>query len=177
VGLNWNCEAAGLIVNAGDHIVQKIEGSGQGFIPDPITKVGFVSGDGYVRFSWFSVPNADSYNIYGGTEPDFIPNASTLLANAVIGPFVLGGLVNNQTYYFYMTAINNYGESAVSDQVSATPVIYVPPPPPPFPNPPPPPPPPPFPGGGGGTGGGGTGGGGGSPGGGMGGGTGGGGGL
>jgi len=125
VGVEWSCEAAGLGVNAGDRISIDIEALAQGLIPDAPSNIETRAGDTTVILNWPPLPDADSYNIYGNTDPEFKPNRVSLLANTVTPNYVQGGLSNDTTYYFYVTAINGYGESAVSEQLSATPQAFV----------------------------------------------------
>ena len=45
----------------------------------------------------------------------------------VSSPYTHTGLINGTTYYYVVTAANQYGESAESKEVSATPSLATPP--------------------------------------------------
>ena len=125
VGTQWSCEQAGLIVTAGDVVVQRIVGFAQGVIPD--APVASASGDdGSVALIWDFVAGADSYNVYMSVNPDFRPRSSNLLLNTPMTSLAQTGLNNGVQYYFYVTALSVYGESAVSQRVSATPNANIP---------------------------------------------------
>lgn len=125
VGISWSCEAAGLVVNSGDRISIDIEGFAQGLIPDAPFDIEAIAGDTSISFQWASLTDATSYNLYGSSDPEFKPDTTSLLANTVTPSYVQGGLSNDTTYYFYITALNDYGESAVSEQFSATPHVFI----------------------------------------------------
>ncbi|WP_455210767.1 hypothetical protein [Kaarinaea lacus] len=125
IGISWSCEAAGLVVNSGDRIAIDIEGYAQGLIPDAPFDIAAIAGDTRIDFEWAPLADASSYNIYGSTNPEFEPDLNSLLANTMSSSYVQGGLSNDTTYYFYITALNEYGESAVSEQFSATPEVFI----------------------------------------------------
>jgi predicted phage tail protein len=83
-------------------------------------------GDGQATIAWTPVPAATSYNIYWSTTAGVTPANGIKIANAT-GPYNLTGLTNGTTYYVVVTAVNGYGESAASTQVSATPSATPPP--------------------------------------------------
>ena len=95
--------------------------------PSAPTGVAAVAADGRATVSWSSTANTDSYNIYysetSGTGVD-----GTLVEDATTGE-IITGLVNDTTYYFVVTALNIYGASAASEEVSATPTAPTAPPP------------------------------------------------
>lgn len=72
---------------------------------------------GSVSLKWQSSLNADGYKVKYGTQPGVYTNTidvgNTLSANVT-------GLTNGSTYYFVVTAYNSTGESAVSNEVSAS---------------------------------------------------------
>lgn len=75
---------------------------------------------------WSSVSGADSYSIYYATEPDIAPDSIASYENGrwienVTSPHIVGGLTNDETYYFVVTAITEGVESAPSGEISTTP--------------------------------------------------------
>ena len=87
------------------------------------SNVNATAGDGQVSISWGSVSGATSYNIYWSTSPGVTADTGTNISN-VTSPYTHTGLTNGTTYYYVVTAVNNYGESGESNEVSATP-IYI----------------------------------------------------
>jgi hypothetical protein len=69
--------------------------------------------------SWNSVSGATSYNIYWSTTSGVTTSNGTKITNAA-SPYTHTGLTSGATYYYVVTAVNSYGESSVSSQVSAT---------------------------------------------------------
>ncbi|MBW1765240.1 MAG: hypothetical protein JRJ23_10970 [Deltaproteobacteria bacterium] len=68
-----------------------------------------------VTLQWNSVPEAEGYNIYCGSDPrHYLPpqNAENHTSYTVS--------LDPGTYYFAVTAYNNYGESGYSQEVSTT---------------------------------------------------------
>ena len=94
--------------------------------PSAPTGVTATAGDGTATISWSAVSGATSYNLYmasqtGVTKSNYITLADGMAHTGVTPPFVHAGLTNGKTYYFVVTAANAGGESAESQQVSATP--------------------------------------------------------
>jgi len=79
------------------------------------------AGDNTVTLSWSPVAGATSYNSYRGTAPG-VTKATGTKVSGVQSPNVVAGLTNGTPYYFVVTAVGAGGESAESDEVSATPV-------------------------------------------------------
>ncbi|HKY89814.1 MAG TPA: pre-peptidase C-terminal domain-containing protein [Nevskiaceae bacterium] len=94
--------------------------------PDPAvpvapTNVRARPDDRQVRLSWSAVSGATSYNVLMGTSTDnLFPVRKGIAATQV----TLGELVNGKRYYFRVVALNNYGRSPRSKQVSAIPAVY-----------------------------------------------------
>jgi hypothetical protein len=88
--------------------------------PPAPTGVTATGGDGQVRISWNPVEKATTYNIYWSNGPDVRISGSTKVTN-VTNPHSHGGLSNGSSYYYVVTAVNTYGESNVSQEVSAIP--------------------------------------------------------
>ncbi len=95
-------------------------------IPVPPTNVSAKSGNQQATISWSSVSGANSYTLYMAMQsPVTKENYSALPGGAkrtgVTSPYIVTGLANGQTYYFVIAALNSYGESGISAEVSATP--------------------------------------------------------
>jgi hypothetical protein len=88
-------------------------------VPDTPFGVTAIPGNGQVTLDWRAPFGATSYNVYYGTSTGIyttqIPGARA--------PFVHLGLVNNQTYYYIITAVNSFGESLATVEASATPAF------------------------------------------------------
>ncbi|MDA8428547.1 MAG: fibronectin type III domain-containing protein [Geobacteraceae bacterium] len=79
------------------------------------------AGSATATVSWTAVSGATSYNIYYGTTPGVTTASGAVMVNAT-APQVITGLTDGTPYYFVVTAVNNVGESAVSNEVPATPM-------------------------------------------------------
>ena len=88
--------------------------------PSTPTGVTVAAGDGQVTLSWNTVSDATSYNIYWSTMSGVTKTTGTKISN-VTSPYTHTGLTNGTTYYYVITAVNSYGESNESIQVSVTP--------------------------------------------------------
>ncbi|MGD9078765.1 MAG: fibronectin type III domain-containing protein [Desulfobacterales bacterium] len=71
---------------------------------------------GIVTLAWDNVPNATSYNIYWKDSPGVTKLNGKKISN-VKNPHTIKGL-NPGTYYFVVTAVNDLGESAESEEFS-----------------------------------------------------------
>jgi len=89
-------------------------------IPFPPTGLSATAGNGQVSIAWNNIASATSYNIYWSTNTGVTKTTGTMISN-VSSPYVQTGLANGITYYYVVTAVNNYGESAESSQVSGAP--------------------------------------------------------
>ena len=74
---------------------------------------------GKVMLSWNEVPGAISYNIYGSTSPGVTKLSGSKIRNAP-NPFTITQLQPGKTYYFVVTAVNEFGESEESEELSFT---------------------------------------------------------
>jgi len=77
------------------------------------------AGDGRVTLTWDNVASATSYNIYWSDQKGVTKRNGTRISN-VKNPHTIAGLKKGSTYYFVVTAVNESGESAVSDSISYT---------------------------------------------------------
>lgn len=76
--------------------------------------------NGVNTLSWTTVSGVSGYNIYWDTTPGVTKTTGTLI-NSVTNPYTHSGLTNNTPYYYVVTAVGLYGESAESIEVRATP--------------------------------------------------------
>ncbi|MCW8966051.1 MAG: hypothetical protein OQK82_05105, partial [Candidatus Pacearchaeota archaeon] len=90
-------------------------------LPAP-TAIKAVADDSQVTMSWTPVDGAVAYNLYWSASPGVTSNSGTLIPNVSSG-FVHTGLTNGMTYYYVVTVLSAEDESAVSEEVSATPGI------------------------------------------------------
>jgi len=88
--------------------------------PPAPTGVTVTSEEGQVRISWNPVEKATTYNIYWSNESNVRIEGSTKIKD-VANPYLHGGLTNGSRYYYVVTAVNTYGESKLSQEVSAIP--------------------------------------------------------
>jgi hypothetical protein len=100
-------------------------------VPAAPTGVAASAGDGLVILQWDAVAGVTSYDVYlasapGPTKATFgsLPGGTHLVG--VSAPHALGGLTNDVTYYFVVTALDANWESVESSEVSATPRAMAP---------------------------------------------------
>jgi fibronectin type 3 domain-containing protein len=74
--------------------------------------------------SWQAVQGATGYNLYWSTSSG--AGTSGALISGVISPYIHYGLENGETYYYVLTSVGMGGESAASDEISATPQVGAP---------------------------------------------------
>ena len=82
--------------------------------------------DGNITLEWNSISGADSYNIFRETSIITDISGLTPLANIVETSYNDTNLLNNETYFYAITAINTYSESNPSNVEYVT-VIILPP--------------------------------------------------
>jgi hypothetical protein len=87
------------------------------FIDKPIKdQKSSTSEKGNVTLAWDNVPNATSYNIYWKDSPGVTKRNGKKISN-VKNPHTIKGLKPG-TYFFVVTAVNELGESAESEEFS-----------------------------------------------------------
>ena len=92
--------------------------------PDAPSNLSAEAGDGQITLSWSNPQGATSYNVYMAEEAGVTPEYYATLDGAkknssVPNPFTQTGLNNGTRYYFIVTALNSWGESPASAEVSA----------------------------------------------------------
>lgn len=85
----------------------------------PVKPTGLVAGsisNAGAMLKWDNVATADIYKVYRklSTEPD---SAYTMVGTSTIPTLELGGLVEGNSYFVQVTAVNGKGESAPSDPI------------------------------------------------------------
>jgi streptogramin lyase len=88
--------------------------------PSAPTDVVAVAGPAQITVKWGSVLSATSYNIYWSNTSGVTKGNGTKISG-LTSEYTIAGLENGATYYCIVTAVNSHGESAASDQASATP--------------------------------------------------------
>lgn len=79
-----------------------------------------IPGDGIVDLTWLPVSEANTYNLYYSDGDAVIKIAH------VTSPYSVTGLVNDTEYSFTVSAVNEVGESEMSNILTATPVAPAP---------------------------------------------------
>lgn len=107
-------------------------GGGSGGGSDTITvppapqNVLSAGGNGQAYLSWRDVSGATTYNIYWSTTAG-VDKQSGAKISVAASPYYHAGLNNGASYYYVVTAVNQYGESVESFEVSASPGQFTPP--------------------------------------------------
>ncbi|MFB5678395.1 cadherin-like beta sandwich domain-containing protein [Paenibacillus terreus] len=84
-----------------------------------------VAGDGHASLTWTPLDGATGYNIYQGTASGVYDSPIASVSGAVYN-YDVTGLANGTTYYFAVQAVNPGGDSAFSNEISATPQVSAP---------------------------------------------------
>jgi len=82
------------------------------------------AGDGDVSLSWNAAAGATAYDIYRSTSSG-AEGGSPYLSGITGTSFTDSGLSDGTTYFYEVTAVNSSGQSAVSNEASATPEAIV----------------------------------------------------
>ena len=90
-----------------------------GSAPAAPTGLSATAGNAQISLSWSAVSGATSYNVKLSTTNG---GPYTTVSSPTGTSFTNTGLTNGTTYYYVVTALNANGESANSNQASATPV-------------------------------------------------------
>ncbi len=78
-----------------------------------------------VILSWTAPSYARTYNIWSSTTSG-METSNPPVANTIATTYTNTGLSNGITYYFQVSALNQFGQSALSSEVSATPAAVIP---------------------------------------------------
>ena len=88
-------------------------------IPDIPQGVDATASGDTVAVTWDEVDGATSYNIYWSTTAGVTKDNGTKIEE-VTSPYEHEGLTYGEAYYYVVTAVNDAGESDVSEEVSVT---------------------------------------------------------
>lgn len=88
-------------------------------VPEIPTEVTAVGGSEQATITWADVAGAASYNLYWSTTTGVSKTNGTKVVG-INGPYVKTGLSPGTTYYFIVAAVNSVGESAASNQATAS---------------------------------------------------------
>jgi hypothetical protein len=88
-------------------------------LPAAPTNLNATAGNAQVSLSWIASAAATGYRVHRGTTSG--GPYSTIATDLPNTSYVDSGVTNGVTYYYVVTAVNAVGESASSNQVSATP--------------------------------------------------------
>src|SRR5438045_1520459 len=98
-------------------------GGGGGSAPGAPTGLTVVSGNAQASLTWTALTEATSYHVKRSTTS----GSGYAQVTAPTGAsFTDMGLTNGKTYYYVVSAVNAYGESANTTEKSATPTAPVP---------------------------------------------------
>ncbi|EMS69818.1 S-layer homology domain-containing protein [Ruminiclostridium cellobioparum] len=87
-------------------------------IPAPPDGVSAAAGSSEIVLTWNNVPGADSYKIYKSETSEVYGAASATVDGTVLS-YRASGLTGGKTYYFVIRAVNEYGVSRNSNEISA----------------------------------------------------------
>jgi hypothetical protein len=96
-----------------------------GTAPSEPENVSTISGNQEVTISWDTVAGATSYSIYMNTSTGVSKTSFTEKRTVTTTSYTWTDLTNDTTYYYVVTAENDYGESGESSEVSAMPATPI----------------------------------------------------
>jgi CubicO group peptidase (beta-lactamase class C family) len=105
-------------VDAGGTSTPSAQASGT-VVPAAPTGLVATAGNGTVSLAWSVAAGASSYSVYQGTSSSG-ENSLPIQTGLTSPSASVGGLHNGTLYFFYVTAVNAGGTSAVSNQANAT---------------------------------------------------------
>lgn len=79
------------------------------------------SGNGQNSMTWDAVEAAVSYNIYWAVTSGVTKASGTEISGISTNSYEHTGLTNGLNYYYVVTSVNGYGESAESNEISSAP--------------------------------------------------------
>ena len=80
------------------------------------------AGNGQVTVSWDEVPDSLAYNVYSSTASGIYATTPAAIVDGGIYSCAITGLANGTPYFFVVTAVNQGGESAYSNEAGAMPI-------------------------------------------------------
>jgi len=98
-------------------------GTGGGSAPSAPTGLAATPGNAQVMLAWTASSGATSYNVKRSTTS----GGETTIASASTASYTDSTAANGTRYYYVVSAVNSYGESANSSEVNATPTLPIPP--------------------------------------------------
>jgi fibronectin type 3 domain-containing protein len=98
-------------------------GGGGGVAPASPSGLNAAPGNAQVTLTWTASSGATTYNVKRGTATG---GPYTTVSGPSVATFTDMSLTNGTTYYYVVSAVNTYGESANSAEKSAKPAIPVP---------------------------------------------------
>ncbi|MDF2722768.1 MAG: hypothetical protein K0Q59_2443, partial [Paenibacillus sp.] len=137
-GAIYSYEAAGLVNGATYYFVvratnlggdstssNEVSATPQVEAPGAPTIVNTVAGNAKVNLTWNAVSGATGYKVYrSGTAGSY--GAEIVSVSGAVYSYEASGLMNGTTYYFVVKATNAGGDSASSNEASATPQVEAP---------------------------------------------------
>lgn len=93
-------------------------------MPRPAT-LSATAGNGTVQLHWNAVAGASSYSLYWANTPG-VGLDSNVISGITSNRFEHGERLNGLAYYYAVSAVGPLGESALSDEVAATPQLPTP---------------------------------------------------
>lgn len=96
-------------------------------VPSPPTNLTATAGNAQVSLTWTASQNATAYNVYRGTTSG--GPYTKIFTGVTATSYADNAVTNGTTYYYVVTATNQFGESGYSNEVSATPTTGPPAPP------------------------------------------------
>lgn len=94
-------------------------------IPEAPVLTNATANDSQVTLSWPLVSGATRYTIKYGTAPGSYMETIHVTDVSSTNKFTVTGLINGTTYYFVVSAVNDAGESAMSNEMSAVPKLQL----------------------------------------------------
>ncbi len=91
-----------------------------GTLPSAVSSVSVTAGDAVNTVEWPAADSATSYNLYWSDASPV--TMSSAVIKGVVSPFEHKGLTNGKLHHYRVTAVNEFGESALSPEASGRPV-------------------------------------------------------